>query len=1283
MKPSTNNRNCFLRCILLFEFIIISHHAFNQNFKVVNINTSQYPVIKATFLATGLNGQKILDARPNDFSITENKAKCNIIEVTNPKEISSPASITMVFDVSLSMAGERLRLAKKAAREFIEQIPLETSEIAITSFSNDAFINCDFTQSQERLFEAIESLSPISSTSYTQAFLNANSGALPIVKNGRFKKCIVFLTDGLSNTFVDEIVSIANQNNISIYCITLELHIPDQLRDISKRTNGMYFETIARADQLDGIYSSIYQSLEIAKYGSISWKAAEDCKKDRSVHLVFRNSSIDFNYDVPKNKIGTLDLDPSILAFGNATAGTTKNLTVDIIARNIPLNITHISLADKGPFSVTDSLIYPYLLKPDIVKNINLSYKPADSRMVSSKLIVSTKECPDKSIVLLGGSDEQLRLICPKGGEKLIVGTDTSIRWEGVRKDKDISLSYRVAPEKSWIQIANSHGLIFPWITPGDTSHQVQVKLQPVMEETGELFLSATIPAQRSGIRGAFFSKDGSKLITTDGIGAIKLWDTESGRLFSPMEGFRSTTAIFSNDDKNIISFSRDETFVWDTQTKKLSARQPVGNRIIFTSTILPDGTEKLLSCNVMKDMANTYKLWMPGTNRSAFIFEKDFIQSASLSADGSKALTLSSDNVLKIWNITSATNVVSNYQPGSPISIIINPNGKTALVIGPGTLTMIELKNGNELFHIQRYTYKRFAESGDMIIARALDSNNMVLMDSYTGKPLSNVNFFKCLNQGYKILYYKNDSITILDVLSRKKLFQAHKPGVIDAVLCEDNHKIATIMQSNVIDIIDVTGKDKPHRIGDIHSEIKTATFSPNGKSIMILMEDNSFQYWSPKGKSEIKEVISGYFSIISPKPKVKKSIRFDDQFLHQPKELVVKDFISNPTKYKIKINKIELIDKDSSAFEMISDGSPAILEPLGLKSGEFRFTPTHLGQSKKWIRTCTPTDTFMTELVGRGIVKKFELSNTGIDFGKVKVHQHKDTLATILTNQGSEPFTITDVIMAGPDKQQFSLTEGKNLTILSKASLTVKVRFSPKFRGKTTGSLLIKIQGVSDPQFIQLIGEGLATKELWVNGKTLNSTDSLPLTATLNCIDLVSGNVIKQVKTNQTGNFGFYVSADRNYGLVAEKQDFLSTSENIDIREATLLDTITRNIYLTQIKGGASIRMNCIFFEFAKANLLTSSNNDLTRILEILNSHESMTMELQGHTDSIGSDMSNMQLSMQRAKAVKNYLVAQGVNAERLSVKAFGESKPVATNSTEEGRQLNRRVEIKIMKY
>jgi OOP family OmpA-OmpF porin len=70
-----------------------------------------------------------------------------------------------------------------------------------------------------------------------------------------------------------------------------------------------------------------------------------------------------------------------------------------------------------------------------------------------------------------------------------------------------------------------------------------------------------------------------------------------------------------------------------------------------------------------------------------------------------------------------------------------------------------------------------------------------------------------------------------------------------------------------------------------------------------------------------------------------------------------------------------------------------------------------------------------------------------------------------------------------------------------------------------------------------------------------------------------------------------------------------------------------------------------------------------------------------LEGHTDNVGDDNSNMKLSEDRAKAVSNYLIKKGIAAERIDVKFYGETKPVASNDSDEGRRMNRRVDMKFV--
>jgi outer membrane protein OmpA-like peptidoglycan-associated protein len=86
------------------------------------------------------------------------------------------------------------------------------------------------------------------------------------------------------------------------------------------------------------------------------------------------------------------------------------------------------------------------------------------------------------------------------------------------------------------------------------------------------------------------------------------------------------------------------------------------------------------------------------------------------------------------------------------------------------------------------------------------------------------------------------------------------------------------------------------------------------------------------------------------------------------------------------------------------------------------------------------------------------------------------------------------------------------------------------------------------------------------------------------------------------------------------------------------------------------------------------------VARVAEILRSHPDLKIEVEGHTDSVGSDDYNMRLSERRADSVRSGLLQQGVNRDAVGTAGFGESRPVATNGTAEGRQQNRRVEIVI---
>lgn len=115
--------------------------------------------------------------------------------------------------------------------------------------------------------------------------------------------------------------------------------------------------------------------------------------------------------------------------------------------------------------------------------------------------------------------------------------------------------------------------------------------------------------------------------------------------------------------------------------------------------------------------------------------------------------------------------------------------------------------------------------------------------------------------------------------------------------------------------------------------------------------------------------------------------------------------------------------------------------------------------------------------------------------------------------------------------------------------------------------------------------------------------------------------------------------------------------------------------------LKVGSTFILHNIFFDYDKATLLQQSYNELYTLLTVLQEHPTMKIEICGHTDGHGSTEYNQRLSENRAHAVVDYLVNHGIDIKRLSFKGYGKSRPIDTNTTEEGRAHNRRVEFVVL--
>ena len=203
-------------------------------------------------------------------------------------------------------------------------------------------------------------------------------------------------------------------------------------------------------------------------------------------------------------------------------------------------------------------------------------------------------------------------------------------------------------------------------------------------------------------------------------------------------------------------------------------------------------------------------------------------------------------------------------------------------------------------------------------------------------------------------------------------------------------------------------------------------------------------------------------------------------------------------------------------------------------------------------------------------------------------------------------------------------------------------------------------------------------------ISGKVLNEKTNQPVDARIIVEELPSGKEAAIARTDpNTGEFKIILPAGKKYGFRAIGLGFFEVNKNIDLSDVNEYTEIEDEMMrLSPIEVGSVVRLNNIFFEFAKAVLLPESFPELDRTADFLKSNSSIVIEIGGHTDDSGSEITNQKLSEKRAQSVATYLISKGVDTKRMTVVGYGELRPVAFNTDEEGRAMNRRVEFKIMK-
>ena len=203
---------------------------------------------------------------------------------------------------------------------------------------------------------------------------------------------------------------------------------------------------------------------------------------------------------------------------------------------------------------------------------------------------------------------------------------------------------------------------------------------------------------------------------------------------------------------------------------------------------------------------------------------------------------------------------------------------------------------------------------------------------------------------------------------------------------------------------------------------------------------------------------------------------------------------------------------------------------------------------------------------------------------------------------------------------------------------------------------------------------------RTLWVKGKVFDNKTKGGLPSAVELIDLSTGNLLSRVQTDETGNYLVTLPVGKDYAFSVARKGYLFYSDNFPLSGKTPDSTYQKDIPLQPLELAAAVVLKNIFFDVAKFNLKTESEIELDKVVQLLKENPTVKIQIGGHTDNVGAPADNLKLSQARANAVVQYLVSKGIGAQRLSAKGFGETVPVAPNTTDEGRAQNRRTELKV---
>lgn len=1010
----------------------------SQQLTVFDTKADKLPYIHTKLFAKDNQGHLIHNLTQSDISVTENGIKRNVISISCPPEgMYSKLSSVLSIDISQSMDnGEpvpNIDIAKAAARRWVATFPTDGSECALTSYSSASYLNTDFTTDKNKLTGLVNNLHSDNGTNYNAAFLDGPGAALTVISRAKYKRVVVFITDGRGYGNDQEIIRLAKDLNTRIFCVGIKFALPEIIKKIAEKTNGIWFEQVNSVEEIEQIYDHILNlSLEYEPC-ELVWETDVHCLHSRTADIVINNPSIQkkVSYTVEGINLPKVKLSTSSVRFSDIPPGKTDTVSITVTAESDSVVITSITSSGSA-FVIENDPAPEWKLNRGESKSFRIRFVPSDSLLVFAQINITGNVCDGAFVYAIGGysgkrkPEAVLKVISPNGGEKFSVGDTATLRWSGVLPSDTVSLDYSTDSGLSWLPVTNqASGLSYLWKIPPTPSTTCLFRAQLFRKRNSDslLFLNGHTKAVNQGC----FNNEGTQAVTVSNDKTFIIWDVQSGKQVGSPISIKDNTQGYcvdwSPDGKKIVIGGNQGACLYDVATltylQSVSPKPKSTYSCAFSSDgryVLSTGGEGLDQIIVWGPDFNPVELPKAHTN---------FINRLTVSRSSPNHIT-----VLTAGQDQDArrTEIDITADPVNPVKVVGS-----------------------------------FVDLTSTDFCRAYVAN--------PGNPDTTCAIF---NKTGQLVFYPSQAVL--------SLFAGLTSN--DIAWSPDGKYIAVALQER-LEIIDLAAQKVTRILDTIKASATSIRWDVYSSKVLATFDNNQGLIWQINDQLDQKDVSDSLWEIVQPTITSQKDIDFGKVVVKTSRDSVVESIIcvtGNPLSVS-RIDSALIINDPDNVFRIVSSLDVDFSKTLP------SCLPMELGFSPKKTGIATAT----LQLFSNGQIHEVTLTGTGfdleitypefVDFGKIPVGASKDTLINPSTTNPSKFFlNITRTSISGPDTEQFIITGGDTSIVLNYQQVaSLRLRFKPNSTGRTSSRVRIDFfrEGAQPttgtPIYITLIGEGI----------------------------------------------------------------------------------------------------------------------------------------------------------------------------------------------------------------